>query len=74
MTIQELLFHFQSLSEDDKKAFLAQALATPGGEADTPSAPAPASDGTPAEATLTGVDTKINSILYKWRKTLVLHI
>ena len=50
MTIQELLFHFQSLSEDDKKAFLTQALATPGGEADTPPAPAPASDGTPSEA------------------------
>ena len=50
MTIQELLFHFQSLSEDDKKAFLAQALATPGGEADTPPAPAPETDGTPADA------------------------
>lgn len=50
MTIQELLLHFQSLSEDDKKAFLAQALATPGGEADTPPAPAPETDGTPSEA------------------------
>lgn len=50
MTIQELLLHFQSLSEDDKKAFLAQALSTPGGEADTPPAPAPETGGTPADA------------------------
>ena len=50
MTIQELFYHFQSLSEDDEMAFLAQALSTPGGEADTPPAPTPASDGTPVDA------------------------
>ena len=49
-SFQELIFHFQSLSEDDKKAFLTQALATPGGEADTSPAPAPETDGTPADA------------------------
>ena len=49
-SFQELIFHFQSLSEDDKKAFLTQALATPGGEADTPPAPAPETDGTPSDA------------------------
>ncbi len=50
ITIQEPLSHFQSLSEADKKAFLAQSLATPGGVADTSPLPAPEAGGTPDDA------------------------